>query len=72
MVLSSSHYTLSLLDVLMVSFGSLAPLTSDHGDEPVPKALLPIGNEPMLSYSLRWLEQSGVKGMRQTFYFSTR
>lgn len=41
---------------------SLSPLTNDHGDDPVPKALLPIANKPMLSYVLTWIEDSGLKG----------
>lgn len=41
---------------------SLLPLTGDHGEEPCPKALLPISNKPMLDYTLSWVEQSGVKG----------
>ena len=38
------------------------PLTSNHVDEPCPKALLPIANKPMLDYPLAWLEKSGVTG----------
>lgn len=43
----------------------LQPLTSNHGDEPCPKALLPIGNKPMIDYVLTWLEPSGITGMSQ-------
>lgn len=39
----------------------LVPLTSDNGEEPCPKALLPIGNKPMLEYPLSWIELSGIK-----------
>ncbi|KDQ57545.1 hypothetical protein JAAARDRAFT_35255 [Jaapia argillacea MUCL 33604] len=50
------------LAVILSGFGNeLVPLSSDHGDEPCPKALLPIANKPMLDYPLAWLEQSGVK-----------
>lgn len=28
----------------------------------MPKALLPVGNQPMISYQLAWLEDSGVTG----------
>ena len=38
----------------------LVPLTSDYGEEPCPKSLLPIGNNPMLGYPLSWIERSGV------------
>ncbi|KAF9654084.1 UDP-3-O-glucosamine N-acyltransferase [Thelephora ganbajun] len=47
--------------VVLAGFGrELQPLTSNHGDEPCPKALLPIGNKPMIDYILAWLEPSGV------------
>ena len=46
----------------------LQPLTSNHGDEPCPKALLPIGNKPMIDYVLTWLEPSGITGMYQETY----
>ncbi|TDL21719.1 UDP-3-O-glucosamine N-acyltransferase [Rickenella mellea] len=50
------------LAVVLAGFGNdLIPLTSDYGDEPCPKALLPVGNRPMISYTLAWLEESGVK-----------
>jgi dTDP-glucose pyrophosphorylase len=41
----------------------LHPLTSDHGDEPCPKALLPVANKPMIDFPLTWLEQSGITGV---------
>lgn len=41
---------------------SLNPLTSDHGEDPCPKALLPVANKPLLEYTLEWLEQSGIRG----------
>ncbi|TEB15750.1 hypothetical protein FA13DRAFT_1822870 [Coprinellus micaceus] len=50
------------LAVLLAGFGNeLLPLTSDNGDEPSPKALLPVANKPLLEYTLSWLEQSGIK-----------
>ncbi|KAH9986519.1 nucleotide-diphospho-sugar transferase [Russula compacta] len=49
------------LAVILAGFGDqLHPLTSDHGDEPCPKALLPIANRPMIDFPLTWLEQSGI------------
>lgn len=42
---------------------SLSPLTNDYGEEPSPKALLPVANTPMISYTLQWIEDSGLKGM---------
>ncbi|KAJ6586808.1 UDP-3-O-glucosamine N-acyltransferase [Mycena vulgaris] len=50
------------LAVLLAGFGNeLSPLTSDHGDEPCLKALLPLANTPVIDYPLAWLEQSGIK-----------
>ncbi|RPD78595.1 UDP-3-O-glucosamine N-acyltransferase [Lentinus tigrinus ALCF2SS1-7] len=47
--------------VVLAGFGNeLLPLTGSHGDEPCLKALLPIGNKPMIEYPLAWIEQSGV------------
>ncbi|EGN99903.1 hypothetical protein SERLA73DRAFT_180193 [Serpula lacrymans var. lacrymans S7.3] len=54
--------TREFLAVVLAGFGNeLLPLTSEHGEEPCPKALLPIFNKPMLDYPLSWLEQSGIK-----------
>ena len=55
---------LSYLDLYQLSSSacSLVPLTSDYGDEPCPKSLLPVANKPLLEYVLVWLEQSGIKG----------
>ncbi|KAG5643607.1 hypothetical protein DXG03_000615 [Asterophora parasitica] len=44
------------LAVLLAGFGN-----DDHGDEPCPKALLPVANKPMIDYTLTWLEQAGIK-----------
>ncbi|KAH9892742.1 UDP-3-O-glucosamine N-acyltransferase [Cubamyces lactineus] len=53
--------TREFLAVVLAGFGNeLLPLTTNHGDEPCPKALLPIANKPMLEYPLAWLEQSGI------------
>lgn len=48
---------------LILTLCRLLPLTGDVGDEPFPKALLPISNRPMVDYALAWVEQSGIKGM---------
>ncbi|KAG6844345.1 hypothetical protein H0H87_007621 [Tephrocybe sp. NHM501043] len=49
------------LAVLLAGFGNeLVPLTSDSGDEPCPKALLPVANKPMIDYTLEWIEQTGI------------
>ncbi|KAJ7783032.1 UDP-3-O-glucosamine N-acyltransferase [Mycena metata] len=50
------------LAILLAGFGNeLSPLTSDHGDDPCLKALLPVANTPILDYPLAWLEKSGIK-----------
>ncbi|PCH43689.1 UDP-3-O-glucosamine N-acyltransferase [Wolfiporia cocos MD-104 SS10] len=50
------------LAVVLAGFGNeLLPLTGNYGDEPSPKALLPIANKPMLEYPLVWIEQSGIR-----------
>ncbi|KAG6868924.1 hypothetical protein C0993_007698 [Termitomyces sp. T159_Od127] len=49
------------LAVLLAGFGNeLLPLTSNYGDEPCPKALLPVANRPMIDFALSWIEQSGI------------
>ncbi|PPQ74037.1 hypothetical protein CVT26_006940 [Gymnopilus dilepis] len=54
--------TREFLAVVLAGFGNeLLPLTSDYGDEPCPKALLPVANKPLLEYVLVWIEQSGIK-----------
>ncbi|KIM75446.1 hypothetical protein PILCRDRAFT_827152 [Piloderma croceum F 1598] len=63
-VVSPDTVTREFLAVVLAGFGNeLVPLTSDHGEEPCPKALLPIANNPMLGYPLSWIEQSGVKNV---------
>lgn len=50
------------LAVVFAGFGNeLTPLTSHNGEDPCPKALLPIANRPMLDYPLMWLEASGIR-----------
>lgn len=50
------------LAVVLAGFGNeLQPLTGDYGEEPSPKALLPVANKPMIEYLLSWIEQSGIK-----------
>ncbi|EPX75310.1 translation initiation factor eIF2B gamma subunit [Schizosaccharomyces octosporus yFS286] len=47
--------------VLFAGFGnSLYPLT---GNDSLPKALLPVGNKPMLHYPLYWLEAAGFSSV---------
>ncbi|KAG0305489.1 hypothetical protein BGZ98_004043 [Dissophora globulifera] len=44
--------------VIMAGYGNgLYPLTEENN---MPKALLPVVNQPMISYQLAWLESSGV------------
>ncbi|KAJ7209486.1 UDP-3-O-glucosamine N-acyltransferase [Mycena pura] len=50
------------LAVVLCGFGNeLSPLTSDHGEEPCVKALLPLAKTPIIDYPLSWLEQSGIR-----------
>ncbi|EJD02568.1 UDP-3-O-glucosamine N-acyltransferase [Fomitiporia mediterranea MF3/22] len=59
---SSVRYPREFLAVILAGFGNeLQPLTSNYGDQPCPKALLPIGNKPMISYVLNWVEEAGLK-----------
>lgn len=54
--------TREFLAVILAGFGNeLVPLTGDSGNQPSPKALLPISNKPMLEYVLSWIEQSGIQ-----------
>ncbi|KAF9173845.1 hypothetical protein BGX21_003267 [Mortierella sp. AD011] len=44
--------------IIMAGYGNgLYPLTEENN---MPKALLPVVNQPMISYQLAWLEDSGV------------
>jgi translation initiation factor eIF-2B subunit gamma len=45
--------------IIMSGYGAnLYPLTCDS----MPKGLLPIGNKPLLYYSLKWIEKTCIKG----------
>lgn len=44
-----------------LSTARLYPLTEESN---MPKALLPVVNQPMISYQLAWLEDSGVTGQK--------
>ncbi|KAL5485551.1 GCD1 [Sanghuangporus weigelae] len=58
----SVQHPREFLAVILAGFGNeLQPLTSNYGDQPCPKALLPIGNKPMISYVLNWIEEAGLK-----------
>ncbi|KAI0308713.1 UDP-3-O-glucosamine N-acyltransferase [Amylostereum chailletii] len=58
---SSNLLSREFVAVVLAGIGNqLFPLTSDNGDAPSPKALLPVGNRPMIDYPLTWLEQSGI------------
>jgi translation initiation factor eIF-2B subunit gamma len=46
--------TLHWLDLLR-----LYPISEDDN---LPKALLPVGNRPMIAYTLDWLEKAGIYG----------
>ncbi|OLL23920.1 putative translation initiation factor eIF-2B subunit gamma [Neolecta irregularis DAH-3] len=45
--------------IIFAGFGNnLYPLTEESN---LPKALLPIANEPLITYPLRWCEQAGLQ-----------
>ncbi|GJJ06382.1 hypothetical protein Clacol_000573 [Clathrus columnatus] len=64
MDLSSTNVTSNTPEfqaVILAGYGnSLTPLTNDHKETASPKALLPIGNKPMITFPLTWLEDAGV------------
>ncbi|KAK1224475.1 Translation initiation factor eIF-2B subunit gamma [Marasmius sp. AFHP31] len=48
--------------VVLSGFGNeLIPLTSNYGAEPCPKALISVGNKPIIDYVFSWLDSSGIK-----------
>lgn len=54
--------TREFLAIVLAGFGNeLVPLSGDLGNQPCPKALLPISNKPMIDYVLSWIEKSGIK-----------
>ncbi|KAK7440202.1 Translation initiation factor eIF-2B subunit gamma [Stygiomarasmius scandens] len=63
-VATSEPVTREFLAVVLAGFGNeLVPLTSNHGAEPCPKALVPVGNKPIIDYVLSWIDQSGIKNV---------
>ncbi|KAF5372959.1 hypothetical protein D9758_001687 [Tetrapyrgos nigripes] len=63
-VATSEPVAREFLAVVLAGFGNeLVPLTSNHGAEPCPKALVPVGNKPMIDYVLSWIDQSGIKNV---------
>ncbi|TFK75261.1 UDP-3-O-glucosamine N-acyltransferase [Pluteus cervinus] len=62
MEIDGSLATSEFIAVVLTGFGNgLSPLTRAYGDEPCPKALLPIANKPMIEYALTWIDQSGIR-----------
>ena len=55
--------------VLLLTPLRLQPLTGDYGEEPSPKALLPVANKPLIEYTLSWIDQSGIKGSWPLFVY---
>lgn len=54
--------TREFLAIVLAGFGNgLVPLSGDLGNQPCPKALLPISNKPMIDYVFSWIEKSGIK-----------
>ncbi|KAF8602544.1 nucleotide-diphospho-sugar transferase [Ceratobasidium sp. AG-I] len=47
--------------VVLAGYGAnLQPLTNDVAGNTAPKALLPVGNRPMISHVLHWIEDCGI------------
>jgi translation initiation factor eIF-2B subunit gamma len=55
-------FALFLLCVLIIN--SLQPLTHHVGGNTASKALLPVGNRPMISHVLHWIEDCGISGQK--------
>lgn len=57
------HVQHTLFSLLLLSHGttcySLYPISDE---ENMPKALLPVANKPIISYTLDWLEKAGIHG----------
>ncbi|KAL1742067.1 nucleotide-diphospho-sugar transferase [Schizophyllum fasciatum] len=57
-----SLFSREFLAIILCGFGNgLIPLTSNNGDEPCPKALLPVANKPVLDFVLAWIEQARIQ-----------
>ncbi|RUP49264.1 nucleotide-diphospho-sugar transferase [Jimgerdemannia flammicorona] len=59
--LSSPHHRL-ILTLSLSHQPRLYPLVDE---DTAPKALLPVANKPLISYTLEWLDRSGVTGIVQ-------
>ncbi|KAI8079620.1 nucleotide-diphospho-sugar transferase [Gilbertella persicaria] len=46
--------------VILAGFGSSNRLYPISEEENLPKALLPVGNKPVISYTLEWIEKAGI------------
>ncbi|KAI8340751.1 nucleotide-diphospho-sugar transferase [Chlamydoabsidia padenii] len=46
--------------VILAGYGSSNRLYPISEDDNLPKALLPVGNKPMIAYTLDWLEKAGI------------
>ncbi|KAI8982067.1 nucleotide-diphospho-sugar transferase [Mycotypha africana] len=46
--------------VVLAGYGSSNRLYPISEEESMPKALLPVGNKPVISYTLEWLEKAGI------------
>lgn len=48
-----------VLILIVIPWYSLYPISDE---ENMPKALLPVANKPIISYTLEWLEKAGIHG----------
>ncbi|KAG1436430.1 hypothetical protein G6F56_013560 [Rhizopus delemar] len=46
--------------VILAGYGSSNRLYPISEEDNLPKALLPVGNKPVISYTLEWLEKAGI------------
>ncbi|RUS31655.1 nucleotide-diphospho-sugar transferase [Jimgerdemannia flammicorona] len=51
--------------VILAGYGSSNRLYPLVDEDTAPKALLPVANKPLISYTLEWLDRSGVTGIVQ-------
>lgn len=58
----SAYFLPTLL--IITTTDRLYPISEEDN---MPKALLPVGNKPVISYTLEWLEKAGIHGKYSSF-----
>ncbi|KAL0073242.1 nucleotide-diphospho-sugar transferase [Phycomyces blakesleeanus] len=54
------HRVCEFQAIVLAGYGSSNRLYPIAEDDNMPKALLPVGNKPIISYTLEWLEKAGI------------